>query len=139
MKKKASLVQDASRAWRRMAIHPHPLLNPPDQGFSTFFICVPLHTLITFCVSPGFYFLNPGIPIIFCIPLCYIFYTLELFAYPMKFFAYPLGLKYPRLRNPALDQTIWAKKNYFLEWSILRLFSALTSSRVNPAWMEVIF
>ena len=64
-----------------------------------------MHTLKTFCVPPGYNFLNPCTPnIIFCIPLCYNFHTLELFAYPLELFTYPLGLKYPRLRNPGLDK-----------------------------------
>ena len=56
----------------------------------------PLRTLKTFCVPSDNNFPYPRIPnIIICIPLCYNLQTLELFTYP-------LGLKYPRLRNPAL-------------------------------------
>ena len=81
-----------------------------DQGFSKFFICVPLlHTLKTFSIPLGYTFPNLCTPIIIiCIPLCYNLHTLELFAHPLELFACPLGLNYSRFRNPDLDQTFWS-------------------------------
>ena len=74
------------------------------RGSQPFSSVYPPHTLRTLCVPPGYNFLNPCTPnIIFCIPLCYNFHTLELFAYPLELFTYPLGLKYPRLRNPGVN------------------------------------
>ena len=55
-----------------------------------------LFNLKTFCIQPGYNFLNPHTPNTrICITLCYNLPTLELFAYP-------LILKYP-LRNHGLD------------------------------------
>ena len=75
------------------------------RGSQPFSSAYPLCTLGTFRVPPGYNFSDPRTPnIITCIPLCFNLQTLELFAYPLELFSYPLGLKYPRLRTPALDE-----------------------------------
>ena len=67
-----------------------------EQGFTTYYICVPPAYPQNFLRTPGYSFLNLHTPNIkICIPLCYILYTQD-------FFKYPLGLEYPSLRNPDL-------------------------------------
>ena len=76
------------------------------RGSQPFSSTYPLCTLETFRVPPGYNFLDLPTPnIITCIPLCFNFQTLELFAYPLELFPYPMGLKYPRLRTPDLENT----------------------------------
>ena len=64
-------------------------------------------TLRTFLITPGYNFPDLRTSnIIICIPLCYNFNTLELFAYPLEHFGYPQGLKTP------VWETMPAKKHW---------------------------
>ena len=110
-----------------------------DQGFSTFFFCV--------CFSnptspPSQPFLSAYLLCdlrTFCIPLCNKFpyrgvlcVLLFSFCISLELFAYPIALKYRRLRNPALDKTFLSKG---LRTALLSQFS--TSKGEGPIWDNI--
>ena len=68
-------------------------------------LCIPSE-LFAYPLAIIFLFRVPT-NIIICIALCHNFHTLELFEFTLELFAYPLGLKYPGLRNPALEHCIY--------------------------------
>ena len=73
----------------------------------------PLITLRVFQISPGYNFPNLHTPnIIIYKPLCYNLHSLELFAYPLR-------LKYPRLRNPGLKQFLSSFRTLHFNYSKL--------------------
>ena len=74
------------------------------QGFSTFFICVPLAYPKNFNYAPQAIIFLISVPPIsqFAYPYALICVPWNFFAFLLELFAYPLWLKYPRLRNPGL-------------------------------------